>query len=604
MSRRRGEKLLLCSLFSAAANVGNMLSGIRFIAATAASALFLVSTSALADYPIASHRYLADPASLVHDGRLYLYCSNDDDNVVAGGGDNGYKMASIVLVSSSDLKNWTDHGEVIRAPRDASWAYNTWAPAVIERNGTFYMYFGNSGGGIGVAKSSSPTGPFKDAKGSALITGSTPGASGQNMWLFDPGVFIDDDDQAYLYFGGNGESNVRVIKLNSDMVSVSGSAASITAKGFFEASWMHKRDGVYYFSYSTNPANGLRIDYLTSSSPMSGFTYKGVVGEQPPSNSNNNHAAEFEMNGVWYHAYHNRIVANEADEPTTYRRNIALDALTYGADGKIVPVTYTKDGLTQLHLLDPYERVEAETFNAQSGLETEPCEAGGMNLSNVEDGDWVRLRGVDFGSTGAESFKARVASAGEGGSIELRLDAEDGMLVGTCEVSSTGDWQEWADTSCSVSGAVGEHDLYLVFTGGDSFLFNVDSWQFTAMGGAGTGGEGNTGGGNGVGGSAATGGSNSGGTATVGGSSNAGGASASGGLANVGGAVGSGGSGTGATAPNEVPPGSGTNDGESDDAAGCGCHSVTSAPSGIAWAFAGLFASLVCLRRRLRAESN
>jgi arabinoxylan arabinofuranohydrolase len=533
----------------------------------------------LADYPIASHRYLADPASLVHDGRVYLYCSNDDDNVVAGGGDDGYKMASIVLVSSSDLKNWTDHGEVIRAPRDASWAYNTWAPAVIERNGTFYMYFGNSGGGIGVAKSSSPVGPFEDAKGSALITGSTPGASGQNMWLFDPGVFIDDDDQAYLYFGGNGDSNVRVIKLNPDMVSVSGSATAITAKGFFEASWMHKRDGVYYFSYSTNPANGMRIDYLTSSSPMTGFTYQGVVGDQPPSNSNNNHAAIFELNGAWYHAYHNRFVANEAGEPTTYRRNIALESLTYEDDGSIVPVTYTRDGLEQLHALDPYERVEGETFNTQNGVETEPCAAGGMNLSNIEDGDWVRLRGVDFGA-GAESFTARVASATQGGSIELRLDSADGTLVGTCDVPATGDWQEWVDTSCSVDGAVGEHDLFLVFAGGASFLFNVDFWQFTPIGGAGSGG-GNAGGSSGANGTGAA-------------SSDSGGASVSGGAAGVGSAVGVGGSGTD-TAGGDA----------SKDAAGCGCHSVSSAPRGAAWALAGLFVSLAFLRRRLRgAESN
>ncbi len=556
----------------------NRIRGVHLLAAAAASTAMFASGTSLADYPIASHRYLADPASLVHDGRVYLYCSNDDDNVIAGGGDNGYKMASIVLVSSSDLKNWTDHGEVIRAPRDASWAYNTWAPAVIERSDTFYMYFGNSGGGIGVAKSSSPLGPFEDAKGSALITGSTPGASGQNMWLFDPGVFIDDDEQAYVYFGGNGDSNVRVIKLNDDMVSVSGSATSITAKGFFEASWMHKRGDTYYFSYSTNPANGMRIDYLTSKSPTTGFTYRGVVGDQPPSNSNNNHAAVFELNGAWYHAYHNRFVANEADEPTTYRRNIALESLTYKDDGSIVPVTYTRDGLEQLHPLDPYERVEGETFNEQNGVETEPCAAGGMNLSNIEDGDWVRLRGVEFGAAGAESFTARVASAGQGGSIELRLDAADGTLVGTCNVPSTGDWQEWVDTSCAVDGAVGEHDLFLVFTGGASYLFNVDFWQFTAVGSAGTGGD-NAGGSSGANGAGGT-------------SSNSGGVGASGGVSGVGGAVGFGATDTGAAG-----------DGP-EDAAGCGCHSVNSAPRGANWALAGLLVTLAVLRRRLRGERS
>ena len=139
--------------------------------------------------------------------------------------------------------------------------------------------------------------------------------------------------------------------------------------------------------------------------------------------------------------------------------------------------------------------------------------------------------------------------------------------------------------------------------GGAWLASSVNATQ-RALAGAGTGGDGNTGGSNNVGGSSTAGGTNSGGTATVGGSSNAGGATASGGLANVGGAVGVGGSGTGAAAPNEVPGSGAANGDESEDAAGCGCHSVTSAPSGITWALAGLFASLVCLRRRLRAESN
>ncbi|WP_438025758.1 glycoside hydrolase family 43 protein [Sorangium sp. So ce233] len=537
----------------------------------------LASPSALADYPIASHRYLADPASLVHDGRVYLFCSNDDDNVKADGSDASYEMASIVAVSSSDMKNWTDHGEVLRVPRDASWASDSWAPAVTERDGTIYMYFGNNGSGIGVVSSDSPTGPFTDPRGSALITSSTPGASGPNMWLFDPGVFVDDDGQAYLYFGGNGEQNARVIKLNDDMVSVSGSATAITVPYFFEAAWMHKRDGVYYLSYSTNPDNGLRIDYLTSTSPTSGFTHRGTVGPQPPKNNNNNHAAIFEFGGAWYHAYHNRAVATDAGEPTGYRRNLALESFTYKDDGSIVPVTYTTDGLKQVGSFDPYARVEAETFNAQSGIETEPCEEGGMNLSNINDGDWVRLRGVDFGE-GAESFSARVASAGEGGSIELRLDAPDGMLVGTCAVDATGGWQAWSDVSCAVDGATGVHDLVLVFTGGESYLFNVNSWQFSPIGGGGAGG-----GGTAASTSSGVGGSGGGVVAGSGGGST----------------VGTGGASSGPMSSAQASSG-GTSGGQAGDDAGCGCRAASRAPSGNALVLTALFAASLGLRRRGR----
>src|SRR6185369_13348522 len=133
-----------------------------------------------------------------------------------------------------------------------------------------------------------------------------------------------DDGQAYLTFGGNGDNNARVIKLNSDMISVSGSAIALSVQNFFEASRMYKRNGIYYFTYSTNSSAGLRIDYLMSTSQTSGFTYGGVAADQAPSNNNNNHHSIFEFNDKWYHAYHNRIVATQAGISTTYKRNLGI----------------------------------------------------------------------------------------------------------------------------------------------------------------------------------------------------------------------------------------------------------------------------------------
>jgi arabinoxylan arabinofuranohydrolase len=428
----------------------------------------------LADYPVMSHRHLADPSTLVHGGRVYVYCSNDDDSPLAG----GYEMKSLVCVSSSDMKNWTDHGEVIRVPRDASWAAHTWAPAAIERNGTFFLYFSNNASGIGVATSDSPTGPFKDALGRALINASTPGVlPAQNMWIFDPGVFIDHDGQAYLYFGGNGESNLRIIRLKEDMISVEGAAMPVTVQNFFEAAFMHERNGRYYLSYSTTPAAGLRIDYLTADSPIGPFTYAGIVAPQPPSNNNNNHAAIFELNGQWYHIYHNRFVAMEAGIPPVYRRNLGVELMTYHDDGRIRQVVHTRDGVPQAHSLNPYERVEAETFNAQSGIKTAPGPDGSLHVADLQNGDWVRLRGVDFGA-GATRFRARVASAGGGGQIVLRLGTPTGTIIGTCAVVSTGGAQSWTTVETGVTGAAGVNDLYLQFTGEGSSLFNFDWWQF------------------------------------------------------------------------------------------------------------------------------
>lgn len=429
----------------------------------------------MADYPIASHRYLADPSSLVTKDRVYIYCSNDDESPVQG----SYVIPNVVCVSSSDMKNWTDHGSVFRASERTTWAKKTWAPAAIERDGKFFLYFGNGGANIGVAVSTNPVGPFTDPLGRHLIAHDTPGVQpARNMWLFDPGAFIDDDGQAYLYFGGNGDDNVRVARLKRDMIHLDGEVIKMNATNFFEAAWVFKRNGMYYFSYSTTPRAQMRIDYMTSDHPTKGFTYRGIVADQPPINNNNNHAAQFEFKGRWYHVCHNRVVAKQAGIPTGLRRNIMVEELHFNGDGSIQKVTYTTNGVAQVGRLDPYARVEGETFNTQRGVETEPCGEGGMCLTDLHEGDWAKAMGVDFGSKGARTFRARVASAGSGGRIELRLGGPDGKVIGTCNVGDTGGWQKWVDVACEVSGATDVQDLCLTFRGDDKHLFNLDYWRF------------------------------------------------------------------------------------------------------------------------------
>ena len=442
--------------------------------------IFLATVSAgRADYPLVSHKFSADPTGLEYNGRLYLYCSNDTDNDT----NTGYSMHSITCISSDDLKNWTDHGEVLQVPRDVSWATYSWAPSVITSNGLFYLYFGNNAAGIGVATSSVPTGPFKDARGGYLVNSSTPGAATGNQWYFDPCVFVDGT-QSYLYFGGADPTNARVIMLNANLTSVSGAASSMASSNFFEASMMHKRGNIYYFSYSARPSAGLTIQYATNSNPTTGFTFVGDVVPNPPHDeNNNNHHAFFTYLGNWYCAYHNRYLAEQLGIPGTYKRNVGLDVLNYNADGSMQPVVCTTNGLTQLKWLNPYNRTEAETMAGQSGIATEACGEGGMDVTNIWNGNWIHLRGVDFTAAGATNFSARIASAGPGGSIELHVDSLTGPLLGTCPAPATGGWQSWANASCTVDGntAKGVHDLYLKFTGATTTnLFNFDYWQFQA----------------------------------------------------------------------------------------------------------------------------
>ncbi len=434
-----------------------------------------LSSTALADYPIVSNRYLADPTSVVTEDRVYIYCSNDDESPVEG----GYNIPNVVCVSSSDMKNWTDHGIVFDAARDTSWAKKTWAPAGIERNGKFYLYFGNSGANIGVVAADNPFGPFEDVLGGPLLTHGTPGVQpAEHMWLFDPGVFIDDDDQAYVYFGGNGDDNVRVAKLNEDMVSLDGDVIKMHAPNFFEAAWVYKIEDTYYFSYSTTPKAEMRIDYMTSKHPTEGFEYAGIVADQPPLNNNNNHASQFKFKDKWYHVYHNRIVATEAGIPTAFRRNIALEEFGYNEDGSIIKVEYTTDGVEQNGHLDPYARVEGETFAAQSGIETEPCEAGGMTITDTQNGDWIKIAGVDFGKKGARKVSASVKSAATDCKIELRLGGLEGKVFATLDVGATGD--DWKTVESKVKGVKGIHDLYLTFVGGEGDLAKLDWWTFSS----------------------------------------------------------------------------------------------------------------------------
>lgn len=458
-----------------------MSSSRKFLSALAVAAGVLVHANlSFADYPIFFQRYTADPGTLEWNGRLYLYASHDLDDQTS------YQMFDITCISTDDLKNWTDHGECFNARTGSSWAQLSWAPTVVARNNQFYMYYGNGGSSIGVAVASSPTGPFVDTRGRALIDAGTPGVNPPaGMWIFDPSAFIDDDGRAYLYFGGNGISNIRIIQLGNDMVSTVGSAISMTAPRFFEAAWMHKNNGRYYFSYSTNWDLGApTIDYMVSSSPTSGFQYAGTILPQPPDNSNNNHAGIVRYQNNWYIAYHNRTLARLNGVDPGFRRNLAIDRLNYNADGTIQRVAITTNGVPQLKNLNPYSVVEAETMNQGQGIETEACSEGGRNVSFIENGDWTRVVGVDFGA-GATRFEARVASATSGGNIQLRLGSATGTLIGTCAVPGTGGWQTWTTVSCNVSGATGVRDLYLVFSGGSGFLFNLNWWRFSTTGAGG-----------------------------------------------------------------------------------------------------------------------
>jgi glucosylceramidase len=134
--------------------------------------------------------------------------------------------------------------------------------------------------------------------------------------------------------------------------------------------------------------------------------------------------------------------------------------------------------------LNATDTIQAESFSGQSGVTSEACSEGGQNVTSIQAGDNLSFQNIDFGTGGIQCFEARVASDGNGGFIELRLESPTGTLIGTCEIlPPTGGWQTWTNKACKIAGATGVQTLYLVFTGGVgaipiSNLFNVNWFKF------------------------------------------------------------------------------------------------------------------------------
>jgi arabinoxylan arabinofuranohydrolase len=472
-----------------------------------------------ADNPIVQTKYTADPAPFVYNDTVYLYTSHDEDTAV------NFTMYNWMLYTTTDMANWTDHGIVagVKAPNNTfPWAagYNAWAPQVIERNGKFYLYVPIQGGGamtIAVAVADSPFGPFKDALGKALVTTGTSDD-------IDPTVYIDSDGKAYLYWGN---PNCHFVTLNSDMISYSGSIGTTPKiQSYQEGPWFYKRGSNYYLAFaSTCCPEG--IGYAMSSSPTGPWTYKGSIMDGN-TQSSGNHPGIIDYKGSSYvFGFNYNVQLQREGQRLGERRSIAVEKLSYNTDGTIPKLPFwSKTGPDQIESLNPYVQTEAETIAWAWDVKTETCSEGGMDVTAIENGDFIKVKGVDFGA-GATSLDVRVASASSGGNIDIRLDSQTGKLVGTCAVSGTGGAQAWATKSCAISGASGIHDVFFVFTGGSGSLFNFNWWKFRGDPGidAGVG----TGGATSTGGRAATGGTSgaNGGTGGATGGNGAGGRSSS-----------------------------------------------------------------------------
>ena len=432
-----------------------------------------------AQNPIIQTNYTADPAPMVHNGTVYLYTSHDEDVTVK----NFFTMNDWRCYSSTDMVNWTDHGPIL-SYKVFEWSRgDAWAGQCIYRNGKFYYYLPvnqkNGGNAIGVAVSDSPTGPFKDAIGKPLLTG---------YGYIDPTVYIDGDGQAYLYWGN---PNLWHVKLNEDMISYNLELGIVKedlkdenfgyrakkidnrTASYEEGPWLFKRNSLYYLLY---PAGGVpeHLAYSTAKSITGPWTYGDTIMHViKDGGAFTNHPGYIEFKGKSYLFYHNAALSGGGG----FKRSVCIEPFTFNADGSIPLIAPTKEGVKESATnLNPFVRVEAETIGWEEGIETAKDEKVGVYVTDISNGDYIKVRSVDFGK-GAKSFEANVASATDGGSIEIHVDRPTGTLLGTCIVKSTGGVTNWAVQSCKVNKIKGVHDIYFVFKGGAGDLFNFDWWK-------------------------------------------------------------------------------------------------------------------------------
>ena len=438
--------------------------------------------------PCLTQKFSADPGLLEYNGRVYVYGTNDGYLQANTPAKNEYgQIKSINVMSSADLVNWSDHGTIDVAGSDgvAKWAGNSWAPTACHKkiNGKekFFLYFANNANGIGVLTSDSPTGPWTDPLGKALITRQTPNCNVE--WLFDPAVLVDDDGTGYLYFGGGVPSGkeanpntIRAVKLGDDMISLSGNAVGIDAPWCFEDSGINKVGSTYFYSYCTNwsggPLGNAKIAYMTSNSPLGPFTYQATCLNNPGDffgTVGNNHHTIINFKNNFYIFYHAEWLNKQTYGSAIGYRTTHVDVMPF-SNGKFGDAKGTLSGVTQLENFDPYKENRFQTMAWQ----------GGVNVYGLGDtavaynrGDWTGISNVDFG-TGAKSISINAGSK-NGATIRISVDSPSGDVIGYVSIPNTGDNWAYTDVTAEISGASGVKNVF--FVASDDVVLN--SFKFS-----------------------------------------------------------------------------------------------------------------------------
>ncbi|HEV8442924.1 MAG TPA: family 43 glycosylhydrolase [Steroidobacteraceae bacterium] len=421
----------------------------------AALAAVLLAAPAFATNPLITDQFTADPTARVFDGRIYVYPSHDIPEPPGyTGRPQWFVMEDYHVFSSDNLTDWKDHG-VIVTRSSVPWAdqtkYAMWAPDCVFKDGKYYFYFPamaqDGGFRIGVATADRPDGPF------TVQATYIEGVKG-----IDPGVLIDKDGSAYLYFGAG---KLYVAKLKPNMVEIEGEPKlieNLPEKGLIEGPFPLERNGVYYLTYPHVENKIERLEYATSSSPLGPFKQAGVILDESASGCWTVHHSILEWKGQWYLFYHDRDLSPSFDK----HRSIRADKLFFGADGSIQKVTPTLRGVG---LVNAGSEIQIDRFSDKS--------PAGVAISFLDDANpfagwkssfsaaqsWVRFNDVDFGTGAQRHISVRARASGKA-TLELRLDSLQGPVLGSVKVVPGLHWKVATGTAKHIPPGV--HDLFVI----------------------------------------------------------------------------------------------------------------------------------------------
>ena len=436
----------------------------RFFLRSALLVLFLATLNnenILAQNPIITNQYTADPSARVFGDRVYLYPSHDIPHAPGKGRANWFVMEDYHVFSSANLTDWKDHGVIVtqnKVPWVKPESYNMWAPDCIERNGKYYFYFpatpkdtrATKGFTVGVAVANKPEGPFLPQEKSIA------GVKG-----IDPNVFIDKDGQAYLYWS---QGNIFGAKLKENMLELASDPVilqELPTKGLKEGPYMFEHNGLYYMTYPHVENKIERLEYAIGKSPLGPFKFTGVIMDESTTGCWTNHHSIINFKSQLYLFYHHNDLSPKFDK----NRSVRIDSLFFNADGTIKKVIPTLRGVGQTPAsskiqLDRYSKISEKGLSV-SFLDTAD-RFKGWKASFNSPAAWSQYNSVDFGK---KSFKyiSAMASSPSGGILEIRSGSVTGPLIAVLRVSKS---PQWSSVRTNLKNSVsGIRNLFFVMKG-------------------------------------------------------------------------------------------------------------------------------------------